>query len=167
MSAEHAVGYDKGYAEAKARGDAAFAELEEKIRTLELQKAAGFFEYISELYFNEDGTTKFDVNTEKEKARNAALVKRLEYSMADAEALRGVGATLSIAESVMESLRLSRVRFRCYLCKYEHYEKVDGFVCPKCGKEAMGSQHFSGPIQSEIEEILARNKDEPEDASDE
>lgn len=87
------------------------------------------------------------------------LEEELDYARKDAEALRGVGAKLSIAESVIESLRLGLVRFRCYLCKYEHYDKVDSFACPNCGEESTGSKHFSSAGHQEVLEILARYKD--------
>lgn len=35
------------------------------------------------------------------------------------------------------------VRFRCHECGSETLKNVENFLCPSCGKEALGSQHFS------------------------
>ena len=35
------------------------------------------------------------------------------------------------------------VRFRCHECNFEALQNVENFICPSCGKEALGSQHFS------------------------
>ena len=35
------------------------------------------------------------------------------------------------------------ISFRCWGCKHESLSSVEGFVCPVCGEEHMGSQHFS------------------------
>jgi protein gp37 len=48
-------------------------------------------------------------------------------------------------EPMLSPINLHRFlyQFRCWGCKYESLEKVDGFVCPRCNEEHMGSQPFS------------------------
>ena len=61
-----------------------------------------------------------------------------------------LGADVLAVVEAAKALMLDCTRFRCALWGHKHYDPVGNFVCPKCGKEAMGSQHFSGPEQGTI-----------------
>lgn len=64
-------------------------------------------------------------------------------------------ATWRVVVEALEDTRLSMVRFQCFECQYDHYDAVDSFFCPSCGKHALGSKHFSGPSQADGELVAA------------
>ncbi len=63
------------------------------------------------------------------------------------DTIPSAGCFISV-EPMLGPVDISRflVRFRCFNCHDISLSRVDGFVCPSCGEECLGSHHFSPSV---------------------